>query len=125
MNYIKEINAFYDHMEWNPVSPSAVNLWHALMHINNKAMWKETFTVAGNVLLIKSRLSESSFKRARNELQSKGYIHYIPGKSGQAPTYKMISLCKDRSYHTSPTSIHEVGEHSIYESAAFRTSEEY
>ena len=39
MNYIKEINAFYDLMELEPLSASAVNLWHTLLHINNKAIW--------------------------------------------------------------------------------------
>lgn len=46
MNYIKEINAFYDCLERHLLSASAVTLWHALMHINNKAMWIESFTVA-------------------------------------------------------------------------------
>ena len=53
MNYIKEINAFYDHMECNPLSASAVTLWHTLMHINNKARWAETFTVAAPVIRMK------------------------------------------------------------------------
>lgn len=37
MNYIREINAFYDRMEQEPLSGSAVSLWHTLLHINNKA----------------------------------------------------------------------------------------
>ncbi|WP_156914188.1 hypothetical protein [Paucisalibacillus globulus] len=45
MNYIKEINAFYDLMELEPLSASAVNLWHTLLHINNKARWMMEFTV--------------------------------------------------------------------------------
>lgn len=104
MNYIREINAFYDHMEWNPLSASAVTLWHALMHMNNKTMWAGSFTVAGAVLRIKSGLTESSFKRARNELKEKGYIDFEPSKNRKAPTYKMISLCKDKICGASPLS---------------------
>lgn len=92
MNYIKEINAFYDQLEWNPLSASAVTLWHALMHINNKTRWMEEFTVAAKVLMLKSGLTESSFKRARTELKAKGYIDYKPSKNtNQAPTYKILS----------------------------------
>ncbi|SFD87943.1 DnaD and phage-associated domain-containing protein [Lentibacillus persicus] len=98
MNYIKEINAFYDALECNPLSASAVTLWHALMHINNKAMWKASFTVAGPVLRLKSGLTESSFKRARTELKEKGYIDYESRGNGQAPTYRMVGLSQGRMY---------------------------
>ncbi|SEQ47297.1 DnaD and phage-associated domain-containing protein [Virgibacillus subterraneus] len=92
MNYIKEINAFYDHIERNPLSASAVTLWHALIHINNKAMWAESFTVAAPVLRLKSGLTDSSFKRARTELKEKGYINYQSRGKNQAPVYQMVSL---------------------------------
>ncbi len=92
MNYIKEINAFYDHIERNPLSASGVTLWHAMMHINNKAMWVESFTVAAPVLRLKSGLTDSSFKRARTELKEKGYINYHSRNKNQAPVYRMVSL---------------------------------
>ncbi|GAB3806645.1 DnaD domain-containing protein [Virgibacillus kimchii] len=92
MNYIKEINAFYDHMERNPLSASAVTLWHTLMHINNKARWAETFTVAAPVIRVKSGLTDSSFKRARIELKEKGYIDYQSRSRNQAPIYRMVRL---------------------------------
>ncbi len=93
MNYIKQINVFYSQLEIRPLSPSAISLWHALMHINNKAGWKETFTVAGMVLRLKSGLNESSFKRARSELKKNGCITYIPGRGNQAPSYQLTCLC--------------------------------
>ncbi|MFD1037262.1 hypothetical protein ACFQ3N_02335 [Virgibacillus byunsanensis] len=42
------------------------------MHIYNKAMWTDSFTVEAPVLRLKSGLKESSFKRARTELNEKG-----------------------------------------------------
>lgn len=96
MNYIREMNAFYDSLEYNPLSSSAVALWHALMHMNNKTRWKSEFRVAGMVLRIKSGLNESSFKRARTELKEKGYIAYEPKRGNQAPVYRMISLIENR-----------------------------
>ncbi|RJS59169.1 DnaD domain protein [Bacillus sp. PK3_68] len=91
MNYIKEINAFYDWLEINELSPSAINLWYALMHINNKAGWTETFTVAESVLCVKTGLTDRTLRKVRNELKQKGRIDFISRK-GKAPIYKMISF---------------------------------
>lgn len=92
MNYIKELNAFYDSLELNPLSSSAIVLWYALMHMNNKSRWKCEFRVAATVLRIKSGLNESSFKRARIELKEKGYIAYEAQGGNRASVYRMISL---------------------------------
>ncbi|MFD1037201.1 hypothetical protein ACFQ3N_02010 [Virgibacillus byunsanensis] len=91
-DYIKQINSFYDKIERNPLSASPVTLWHALMHINNKAMCTESFTVAAPALRLKSGLKESTFKRARTELKEKGYIDYQSRNNNQAPVYQMIEL---------------------------------
>lgn len=90
MNYIKEINAFYQKQETNPVSAHAANLWHALMHVNNRAGWKLTFTVAVSVLCFKANLTNSTFKRARKELRDKGYIHYESRRGNQSAIYQII-----------------------------------
>lgn len=95
MNYIKEINAFYESIEYNPLTNPAIALWHALMHINNKTRWKREFRVAGAVLRIKAGLNESAFKRARTELKEKGYITHEPKGGNQAPVYRMISLIEN------------------------------
>ncbi|MBC5638438.1 DnaD domain protein [Ornithinibacillus sp. BX22] len=93
MNYIKEINAFYDLMEREPLSASAVNLWHTLLHINNKAGWIEEFTVSSTILKLKGGLSDSSFKRARKELEERGFIEWRSRGRNLAPFYRMKSLC--------------------------------
>lgn len=92
MNYIKELNAFYDWLEINELSPSAINLWYALMHINNKAGWAETFTVAESVLCVKTGLTDRTLRKVRNELKQKGRIDFISRKGGRAPIYKVISF---------------------------------
>src|SRR5690625_2701842 len=91
MNYIREINAFYQRQETNPVSANAANLWHALMHVNNRAGWVRQMTVAVSVLCCKSQLSESAFKRARKELHEKGYIHYESRGGNQSAIYQIMS----------------------------------
>lgn len=92
MNYIKLINSFYDRLETNALSTSAIALWHALVHINNKAGWRSEFTVAVSVLRIKSGLSEKSVSNARNELTQKGYIDFKSRKGNQSAIYQLIDL---------------------------------
>jgi hypothetical protein len=104
MNYIKEINSFYDWLETNSVSDSAITLWHALMHINNKAGWKVEFTVASSVLCLKSGLSQSSFKRARNILKQSGRIEWRERKGNQSAIYNLISFAVQYEPQTAPQS---------------------
>ncbi|MFC7061047.1 DnaD domain protein [Halobacillus seohaensis] len=96
MNYLKEIIAFQDEVELNELSASASLLWYKLMHFNNKTGWKKEFTVPTSAVLVKSGLSESSFLRARKELEAKGYITFEAGTRNQAPTYHMISQVKEQ-----------------------------
>lgn len=99
MNYIKEINAFYNRQEQVPLTGSAVALWYALMHINNKTRWKNTFTSPGSVLRNKAGLTETSFKRARTELANGGYIKVESRGRGKAPVYKIHSLVLEMGQH--------------------------
>src|SRR5699024_11575153 len=77
----------------NPLSGSAVCLWHTLMHVNNRAHWVDEFTVAASVLCSKSGLTSSTFKRARTELKEKGYIQ-VTSRGTKAPAYRIMSLCR-------------------------------
>lgn len=95
MNYIREINAFYDWLETNELSVSAISLWYALMHINNKTGWKNEFTVALSVLSIKSGLSSRAVTNARKELTEKGRIKWESRNGNQAAQYSINSLMEE------------------------------
>ncbi|MFC0186716.1 DnaD domain protein [Fictibacillus aquaticus] len=92
MNYIKELNAFYDWLETNELSPSAINLWYALLHINNKAGWCHSFCVAESVLHVKTGLSDRTIRKARAELKEKNRIDFCSRKGGRAPVYTITSF---------------------------------
>lgn len=92
MNYIKLLNTFYDRLETNPLSTSAIVLWHALVHVNNKTGWRNEFSVAVSVLRIKTGLSEKSVTNARNELDLKGYLQYRSRKGNQSALYQITDL---------------------------------
>lgn len=95
MNYIAEINAFYDWLLYNSLPTGAIALWHALISINNKAGWADEFTVANLVLQGMTGLSRQGLDKARNILIQKDLIRYKKGTSNQAGKYKMVSLvCK-------------------------------
>ncbi|MGO4888020.1 DnaD domain protein [Anaerobacillus sp. MEB173] len=105
MNYIKELNAFYDRLETNPLSTSAVALWHALLHINNKTAWVPEFAVAVSVLCTKTGLSERAISKARSELKQKGYIDFCSRKGNQSALYQLRSVSfksgyDNMDYHT-------------------------
>ncbi|RKD71404.1 DnaD/phage-associated family protein [Sinobaca qinghaiensis] len=91
MNYLKELNAFYDQQETNPLSGSAIAIWHALMHICNKAGWPKNFSVAVSVVCIKAGVKERSFYNARNELKQKGYIDFSSRRGNQAAVYVLYT----------------------------------
>ncbi len=108
MDYVKEVSLFYDWMELNPLSPSATNLWNALLHIHYKTGWQESFAVNEMVLCLKTNLSGRTLRKARAELKEKGRLDFISQK-GKAPTYTMIPfqsqiskrrslLCRKRRY---------------------------
>lgn len=92
MKYLSEINAFYDRLETDSLSKSAILLWHALMQTNNKCGWKENFSAPISVLALKSGLKERMISNARNELKTKGFIDFQSRKGNQSAVYKMISL---------------------------------
>ena len=92
MNYLAELKAFYDRLELNPLPSPAIALWHALMSIANKTGWQQEFTVAMSVLVLKSGLSESAVKRARNRLAQDGFITWKSRSGNQSAVYSIISL---------------------------------
>lgn len=90
VNYIIEINKFYDWLETNSIPKSAIALWHALLHINNKTGWIEEFSVAMSVLELKTGFKSSELFKARNILQEKGRITWEKRGGNLSATYRMI-----------------------------------
>lgn len=92
MNYIKQLNAFYELLIVNPLSSSALCLYSVLLHINNKCNWITEFTVANSTLQTFTSLSRIALDRSRNELIQKGYIKYKKGSGNQAGKYLIVNF---------------------------------
>ena len=98
MNYIAEINSFYNWVMFNPIPPDAQALWHVLMQMNNKCAvkigdewyWRVDFSVPNLTLLSILTFSRQQLDRMRNVLIQTGRIVYKKGKGNQSGTYKII-----------------------------------
>lgn len=95
LNYIAEINAFYDWLESNPMGASAIVLWHGLMAIANKARWPRDFSVAISTLRSRTGLGKDAIYTARNLLKQKGRIDFCERKGNRSTTYRMIPFASD------------------------------
>lgn len=93
MNYIKQLNAFYDYLPINPLSTNAISLYGALLHINNKCNWQTVFSAALLTLRTFTGLNKQAIERARNELVQKKYIKFKKGSNQySAGRYEIIDL---------------------------------
>ncbi len=98
MDYISEIRAFFDWIQFNSIPADAQALWHLLMYLNNKCAvkindtwyWRVEFAVSNTTLLSFLRFSRQQLDRMRNLLVQVGRIEYRKGKGNQSGTYKLI-----------------------------------
>lgn len=114
INYMLEINRFYDWLETHELSAPAITLWHGLIYTANKARWVVEFAASMAILEARTGLEQRAIKKAREELQSAGLITYEPGNGNKASTYKVHYLqwegtnnapnCGDEAQDTDPTS---------------------
>lgn len=106
MNYISEIRAFYDWIQFNSTPADAQALWHTLMYLNNKYaiqingqwFWRVEFTVTNTTLQSMLKFSRTQLDRMRNVLIQSGRIEYRKGRGNQSGAYKMIPF--DAQYVT-------------------------
>lgn len=92
MNYIKQLNAFYDWVLLNPITPKQQALYLAILNLNNKAGWIKEFTIANQTLQAVCPMGKSDLHKTRNELKKIELIEYKKGKKGQAGSYSIVPL---------------------------------
>lgn len=90
MNYIREINAFMDWLEINPLDATTQTLWFHIMAIANKSGWPEWFTIANLTLMAKVGISENTLIKHRNILIQKERIEYKNQGKQKAGKYRII-----------------------------------
>lgn len=98
MNYIAEVNGFYNWINFNSIPSDAQALWHLLMQMNNRCAvkiqnewyWRVEFSVSNSKLISILEFSRQQLDRMRNVLIQAGRIVYKKGKGSQSGTYKII-----------------------------------
>lgn len=89
MNYILQLNGFWNWVRTNEISHLEVDLYLSILDIANTSSWKTQFTIPNSTL---GRFDKNSLTRARNKLVQYGLIQYNKGRKGQAPTYNILPL---------------------------------
>ena len=93
MNYIKQLNTFFELLVINPLDANSLSLYVVLFYINNKCNWKKEFSVANSTLMAFTSLSKGQLDRARNNLVQRGFIKYTKGENkNKAPIYTIMDL---------------------------------
>jgi hypothetical protein len=92
MNYIKQLNSFYQLLPSNPINSNAQSLYFFLLNYNNGLGWIKEFTVANSIVMGYTELNISALQRARNALVQKGYIKYQKGISNSAGRYTIVEF---------------------------------
>lgn len=90
MNYIREMNAFVDWLETNPLDAITQALWYHLMAISNKCNWPQWFTVANRTLQAKLGVDKKTVIRHRHLLVQKNRIEYKSQGKREAGKYRLI-----------------------------------
>lgn len=92
MNYLKQVNRFYELQLINSLNANSQSLYFALLNINNKCNWIKNFTVANTTLMTFTGLNTTSLQRARNVLIQKGYINYQKRSGNNAGIYEIVDF---------------------------------
>lgn len=92
MNYIEQLNSFFDLLYTKPLSTSAICLYVILFHLNNKCGWQKEFTVANMTIQGLSGMSRNQLHKARLELIQNGYVNYKKGNGNQCGKYLLVRL---------------------------------
>lgn len=92
MNYILQLNGFWNWVRTNEISHLELDLYLSILDIANSSSWKTQFSIPNSSL---GRFDKNSLTRARNKLVQYGLIKYQKGKKGQAPTYQVSKLYDD------------------------------
>ena len=96
LNYLSEINAFWDWLDTNSMSPSAIALWFVLMQTANRAGWPRNFIIKRSTLESKMGCGKSAIYAARNLLRQKKRIDFKERKGSQSTVFRIIPFAAEK-----------------------------
>lgn len=96
MDYIKQLNAFDNWLEYNDLDITAQAMWYKLMSIANKSGWQVELSIANTKLMAKLQLEKKAVINCRNRLIQAGLIEYKSRGTKKAGIYKIKVLYRDK-----------------------------
>lgn len=107
MNYIAQLNAFFDRLPSRPLSVNAVAMWCLFHHLANRAGWpRGGLAVRENVICGILGIGHGTFGRARAELAAAGLISILPSAGNRPPRYVLADLTQQAKVATINKDIH-------------------
>lgn len=96
MDYIKQLNAFDNWLEYNDLDITAQVMWYKLMSIANKSGWQKELSIANTKLMAKLEIDKKAVINCRNRLIQAGLIEYKSRGTKKAGIYKIRVLYSDK-----------------------------
>lgn len=76
MDYIRQINAFENWLEFNELGAGPQLLWYKLMRVANISGWQNELSIANTRLISMTKSSEKTLINNRNQLIQNGLLQY-------------------------------------------------
>lgn len=92
MDYIRQINAFENWLEYNELGAGPQLLWYKLMAIANKSGWQSELSIANTRLQSMTKTSEKTLINNRNQLIQTGLLQYKKRGRTKAGLYILFDL---------------------------------
>ncbi len=96
MNYISQINAFWDWRLSHRISHGETELYFAIMHVINRSGWKSYVSIPNSTLVHLGGFTDASqLAKARLKLVQAGLITYTIGSRSKSGKYNIVKLYRD------------------------------
>ncbi|STP30350.1 Replication initiation and membrane attachment [Enterococcus durans] len=92
MDYIGQLNAFDNWLEYNELGAGPQLLWYKLMAIANKSGWQSELSIANTRLQAMTKTSEKTLINNRNQLIQNGLLQYKKRGRTKAGIYLITDL---------------------------------
>ncbi len=92
MQYISQINAFWNWRRLNEISHAQVDLYFTILNCGNSCGWKTEFNIPNSTIIGMCQISASELAKHRNALIQKGLIRYRKGNKKNAGSYSITPL---------------------------------
>lgn len=92
MDYIGQLNAFDNWLEYNELGAGPQLLWYKLMAIANKSGWQNELSIANTRLQAMTKTSEKTLINNRNQLIQNGLLQYKKRGRTKAGIYLITDL---------------------------------